>query len=90
MVVTQGFFMLCDSGIVVWAGVEAGMLVHGAAATQVGGAFGDAVTLGFYSSMSRWAWNDYKLYLGAAATPGVSRSYEMCRHIVRHSSTNRL
>ena len=28
MVVTQGFFMLFGSGIVVWAGVEASMLVR--------------------------------------------------------------
>lgn len=30
-VVTQGFFIHVDSGIVVWAGVEAGMLVRGEA-----------------------------------------------------------
>ena len=37
MVVTQGFFMLFDSGIIVCAGVEAGGLC-----------FGDAASLDFY------------------------------------------
>lgn len=38
MVVTQGFFILFDSGIVVCAGVEAGMLVHSEAGWMVHGA----------------------------------------------------
>ena len=79
--------MLFGSGIVVRAGVVAGTL----AGSESGGwALGAAATPSFYYSVSRWAWNSTVLYLGAAATPGISRSYEMCRHIVRHSSTNRL
>ena len=79
--------MLFGSGIVVWVGVEAGTLACSEAGWLVHGA---AATLDCLPDVPRRAWNDYKLYLGAAATPGVSRSYEMCRHIVRHSSTNRL
>ena len=56
-VVTQGFFIHVDSGIVVWAGVEAGTL-----------GFGDAASLGGGHSATRRHWIVYQMYLGAAAT----------------------
>ena len=49
-VVTQGFFILFGSGIVVCARVEAGTLAGSEAGWQV---LGDAATLDFYSSVSR-------------------------------------
>lgn len=56
--VTQGFFILFSSGIVVWAGVEAGTLC-----------FGDAATLDWLPDVPQRVWIDYQMYLGAAATP---------------------